>query len=471
MKTESTVSGISLKEVLIKAFEEELLPTLSKENPALRTLRLEAFEEFKSLGFPHQKLEDWRSTSLEQALSRDYKIEYSCPEQEIDIKTVFKCDIHHMDTQVISMLNGWYSGNDQQLHTLGDGTVYGSLLAAKKAFPDLFHQYYARQAVCKGNALNSLNTAFAQDGVFIYVPDGVKARQTIQIVNIINIFDNIFIQARNLVILGKNASLQLIHCDHSVNHRSSFINSVSEIFIGENSVVDHYKLQNKDNDSTQVTSSYFHQEANSQLTSNIVTLNGGIIRNNLTVTLAGKGCDANLYGLYLADKTQHVDNKVNVIHQATDCSSNQLYKGILDDQAMAVFNGHIAVQPDAQRTNAFQQNKNILLTDKATIHTQPHLEIYADDVKCSHGATVGQLDQDAMFYMRSRGIREVTSRMLLMYAFAADVINHIKIKPVHHQIDELVYRRLKGELSDCDNCILDCNASRPRIFEIDMTKI
>ncbi|MHC1708414.1 MAG: Fe-S cluster assembly protein SufD [Bacteroidales bacterium] len=471
MKTESTISGITLKETLTRAFEEELLPLVIEENPVMHDIRLQAFEEFCKLGFPDQKLEDWRSTSLKKTLGMDYQLEFSAPEQKVDVNTVFKCDIHHMDTHVISLLNGWYSGHEELLQTLPDGTIIGSFNAASKVYPELFTQYYSKQADFKGNAMNALNTAFAVDGVFIYVPDGVEVRQTIQIVSIINLFNNVMIQPRNLVILGKNARLQLIHCDHSVNHLSSFINSVSEVFIGENSFVDHYKLQNKDNDSTQITTTYFHQKANSQLTSNVITLNGGLIRNNLNVTLAEPGCDAKLYGLYLADKEQHVDNKVFIDHQAGDCTSNQLYKGILDDQAMAVFNGHIMVRKDAQHTNAFQNNRNILLTDKATIHTQPHLEIYADDVKCSHGATVGQLDPEAMFYMRSRGIREDTSRMLLMYAFAADVIHHIRIKPIHHQIDEMVYRRLKGELSDCDNCILDCNATRPQVFDIDLSKI
>lgn len=471
MKTESTLSGISLKEKLIQAFEQELLPRVKGENSTIHKIRLEAFEEFRSLGFPTQKLEDWRSTSLNSSLAMDYQLEFAPPEERIDVNQVFKCDIHHMDTFLIPLLNGWYSDHGDQLHTMPDGTIIGSLKMACKVYPELFEKYYSKQAIIKGNAMNALNTAFAVDGVFIYVPDGVSVKKTIQIVSIVNLFDNVIIQPRNLVILGKNSRLQLIHCDHSVNHKSSFINSLSEIYMGENSYVDHYKLQNKDNDSTQITTTYFHQQAHSQLTSTVITLNGGIMRNNLHVTLAEPGADAKLYGLYLADKDQHVDNKVFVDHQATDCTSNQLYKGILDDQAMAVFNGHITVRQDAQRTNAFQSNKNILLTDKATIHTQPHLEIYADDVKCSHGATVGQLDPEAMFYMRSRGIREDTSRMLLMYAFAADVVHHIQIKPVYHQIDEMVYRRLKGELSDCDNCILDCNATRPRVFEIDMSKI
>lgn len=471
MKTETTLQAISLKEQLIQAYEEELLPRVKDESAYLHDIRMDAMANFRSLGFPTPKLENWRSTNLQKTLNLDYKLEFSGPEETTDVSSIFKCDIHHLDTHLITLLNGWYVDHGQQLTTLPDGTIYGSFAVARKVHPTLVEKYYAQQSPYKNNGLIALNTAYANDGIFIYVPDGVVVERTIQIVNIINFNENVLIQPRNLIIIGKDARLQLVHCDHSVQHKSSFVNSVSEIFIGENARLDHYKLQNKDNDSTQVTSNYFHQSANSRLTSTIITLNGGIIRNNIRVTLAGAGCEANLFGLYLADKEQHIDNNIIVDHQHSDCTSNQLYKGILDDQAMAVFNGHITVRKDAQRTLAYQNNKNILLTDKATIHTQPHLEIYADDVKCSHGATVGQLDPDAMFYMRSRGIREDTSRMLLMYAFAADVINHIQIEPVRHQIDEMVYRRLRGELSVCDQCILDCNASRPQVFDIDISKI
>ncbi|MCX6271261.1 MAG: Fe-S cluster assembly protein SufD [Bacteroidetes bacterium] len=471
MKTETTLTGITLKEKLIRAFEEEFLPGLADEKPFMKEIRQQSIETFQSLGFPHQKMEDWRSTSLQKTLSRQYIQEFTSPSPKEDVSKIFKCDIHHLDTHLLTLLNGWHVDTGIELTVLPDGMIFGSFNAARKQYPELFEKYYAKQAPYLSNGLIALNTAFAHDGIFIYVPDGVVATRTIQIVNIINQAENLFIQPRNLVILGKNASLQLVHCDHSVQHKASFVNSVTEIFLGENSFVDHYKLQNKDNDATVITNSFFHQSANSRLISNVITFNGGLIRNNLSTTLAGQGADAQLFGLYLADKDQHVDNNIMVDHQSADCTSNQLYKGILDDQAMAVFNGHIKVRRDSQRTVASQNNKNILLSDKATIHTQPHLEIFADDVKCSHGATVGQLDPEAMFYMRSRGIREDTSRMLMMYAFAADVINHIQIPPVRHQIDEMVYRRLKGELSNCDQCIIDCNATRPQIFEIDMSKI
>ncbi|HRY32532.1 MAG TPA: Fe-S cluster assembly protein SufD [Bacteroidales bacterium] len=470
MKNGFTNGIVRLREKL-EAACSEVLARSDDDNGFIRKERERAMASFKRLGFPTQAMEAWRSTDLTATLAQDYRIFTEAPETGQDIGQIFQCDIHHLDTDLVTLLNGWYVDHGQAIRQLSCGTVVGSLAAARLAYPALFEAHYGRQADVAAGGLNAINGAFALDGVFVYVPDGVTAGKTVQIVNIINSDENIMIQPRNLVILGKGSKLQLVHCDHSVRHKRSFINSVSELFIGEEAVLDHYKLQNKDNDSAQVTSAFFEQQSGSRLSSTVITLNGGIIRNNLHVKLSGPGCDASLHGLYLVDREQHVDNKIVVDHMAPDCVSRQLYKGIIDDQAMAVFNGYVHVARDAQRTNAYQNNRNILLTDKATVHTQPHLEIYADDVKCSHGATVGQLDPEAMFYMRARGIREDTSRMLMMYAFAADVINHIRIHPVRHQIDEMVYRRLRGELSVCDQCILDCNAQRPQVFEIDLNKI
>jgi Fe-S cluster assembly protein SufD len=217
---------------------------------------------------------------------------------------------------------------------------------------------------------------------------------------------------------------------------------------------------------------FFNLERDARLTTNAITLNGGLIRNEHYVKLNGENCEANVMGVYLVDKTQHVDNQVFIDHAYPNCYSNELFKGILDDSARAVFNGHILVRRDAQKTNAFQNNKNILLTDKAVVNTQPFLEIYADDVKCSHGATVGQLDETAMFYLRSRGISIENARLLLMYAFAAEVINHIKIEPLKIRIDDMVKKRLRGELSICEQCVLHCSTMEQEVkFDIDMSKV
>jgi Fe-S cluster assembly protein SufD len=291
-------------------------------------------------------------------------------------------------------------------------------------------------------------------------------------ISIINHQESLLLQNRNLVILGKNSHMTLVMCDDSTNQQASFTNSVTEIFLDENASLEHYKLQNLNNSSTLLNSTYFHQEAGSRLNTFAITLNGGLIRNYSHTRLNGKGADAHINGLYLVDRKQHVDNRVFVEHAAPDCTSNELFKGILDDEASAVFNGHVLVQRDAQRTNAYQQNRNILLTDKATVNTRPFLEIYADDVKCSHGATVGQLDIEALFYLRSRGICLASARLLLMYAFAAEVINKMSLDPLKSRVDEMVKQRLRGELHVCETCVLHCaNQEKEIHFDIDLSRI
>ncbi len=291
-------------------------------------------------------------------------------------------------------------------------------------------------------------------------------------VNVVDHPNNLFLQTRNLVIVGKNSRLELVQCDDSHNHVAGFTNTVTEVFVGENASVDHYKMQNINDHSTVLHSAWFELGHSSGLNTHAISLNGGLIRNETFVALRGEGGDANIYGLYLMDKKQQTDNLVFVDHAAPNCTSSEMFKGILDDYAQAVFNGHILVRRDSQKTAAYQSNRNILLTDKAKVSSQPFLEIYADDVKCSHGATVGQLDAEAMFYMRSRGIGEENARMLLMYAFAAEVIGKIGIESLRERIDDLVKKRLRGELSICDQCVLHCKTpDQPVVFEIDMSKI
>jgi len=337
----------------------------------------------------------------------------------------------------------------------------------------LVSAHYGKYADDRAESLTALNTAMSQDGIFIYIPDNVTVENNIQLVNITDFKQNLFLNTRNLIILGENSHLRLVQCDDSINHDVTFINTVTEVKIGRNSSLDHYKLQNKDDHTTLINSMYFHQEEGSSLSTNAISLNGGLIRNLSHVTLNGPHSSADVYGLYLMDRHQHVDNQVYINHVAPDCESRELFKGVLDDQASGVFNGHIKVYRDAQRTNAFQTNKNILLTDKASIDTKPFLEIYADDVKCSHGATIGQLDSEALFYIRSRGISESNAKILLMYAFAAEVINKISIPELRQRMDDMVKKRLRGELSQCEQCVLNCSTHEHQkvSFVIDMSKI
>jgi len=465
------LQDIPLKSFMLSLFNENKKILTKNDSPVISKLRKSAITNFEKLGFPSQKLEEWKNTNLNNALLKNYDCILSPEKEDVDIDKIFRCKVNDFETYLFTTLNGWYVYKKSQLTTLTSGTIVGSLAKAMEVYPEIFEKHYGKYADIKKSGLNALNTAFAQDGIFIYVPDGVEISKPIQIVNIINTEKNILSQPRNLIILGKNSKLTLIHCDDSITNNDSLINSVNEFFIDENATLDYYKLQNKDENSTIITTSYFFQNQNSNLTSNTIALNGGIIRNNSHVYFNGQNCNANVYGLYLMDRKQHIDNHVFIDHAKPNCFSNEVFKGIIDDEASAVFNGHILVRKNAQKTNALQSNKNILLTDSAKVNTKPFLEIYADDVKCSHGATVGQLDTEAMFYIQSRGICEKNARILLMYAFAAEVVNKISLKNLRERIDTMIVKRLKGELTICDQCVLHCKDERHIYFDIDISKI
>ncbi len=457
---------------IISTFENNRERYFQNDTPAISKMRQESIDLFKKNGFPDKKLESWKNTDLKQVLDKDYSIASETLQEGQDISNVFKCKIHDFDTDQISLLNGRYMDQDKALQELPNGVIIGSLVKAMEKYPELIEKYFGKYASPADGSFTALNTAFATDGFFMYVPDNVIIEKPVQMVSIINWHEPLMVQTRNLVIMGKNTQLTLVHCDDSTNQESIFKNSISEIHIGENASLDHYKLQNLNNDSSLINSTYFHQEENSNLTTNAVTLNGGLIRNYTHVTLNGKGASADIQGVYLMDKKQHVDNQVFVDHASPDCYSNELFKGIVDEEASAVFNGHVLVRKDSQKTQAYQTNKNILMTDNAKVNAKPFLEIYADDVKCSHGATVGQLDPDAMFYLRARGICEANARLLLLYAFVAEVINHIKIEALKVRVDDMIKQRLRGELHVCETCALHCEGpNKEIIFDIDITKV
>ncbi len=470
---ETQIQDKTFREKMIGIFETRQETIFRNDSPTLVERRKAAIESFKQQGFPNSKTENWRNTDISKAMAADYNYYLeSTFQKDQDLSKIFKCDIPHLETDMISQLNGWFVSENGSIKTDKQGVVVGSLAEAKKKYPGLINDHLSKIADDRKSGFVALNNAFAEDGVFIYVPDNVSVEVPLQMVNIINTNENIFIQNHNLVIIGDNSSLQLVQCDDSVDHQQSLINTVTEIFVGKNASLDHYKLQNKNDNSTLINSIFFNLERDARLSTNAISLNGGLIRNENYVTLNGENCEANIMGVYLVDKAQHVDNQVFVDHAYPNCVSNELFKGIVDDSAHAVFNGHILVRRDSQHTIAFQSNKNILLTDKATVNTKPFLEIYADDVKCSHGATIGQIDENAMFYLKSRGIGEHNAKMLLMYAFAAEVINKIKIEPLKIRIDDMVKKRLRGELSICEQCVLHCsNMEKETNFEIDMSKV
>ncbi|MDR2971754.1 MAG: Fe-S cluster assembly protein SufD [Bacteroidales bacterium] len=314
--------------------------------------------------------------------------------------------------------------------------------------------------ICEGVTISSEN----RNNILIHIAENVTATKPIQIVSAIQTTQPLKLTRQIKVVLEKNASLTLLHCDDSLDKERTDIHNFVEITLAENARLDYYKMENKDAGSVLTNKIEVQQNRYSQFYSNVITFNAGNVNNFLHVNLNEPFADAQLNGLYLVDNKQRICNEVKVFHNAPDCTSRQLYKGIVDDEATAVFNGHIVVQKDAQRTAAYQINKNIALTDEAHIQTQPFLEIYADDVKCSHGATVGQLDENAMFYLRSRGICQKNARMLLMFAFANEVAQTVKIQSLSERLSQMIQQRLRGELHICSQCALHCEQGREISF-------
>lgn len=457
---------------LIHSFETSL-QRASGEQKSVREARMLAYETFKKTGLPGRKDEKWRNSKFDQVTEQSFELYSSKPEYTQKVSEIFHCSIHGFTTKVESLLNGWYYTPEEiPLNTMDNGVVVGSIQMAQKQYPEVFEQHFGKIAKHNVHGYSLVNTAFFNDGLFIYVPDNVHVEESVQLIKMVNTIEKLMLNSRNLVVLGKNSHLSLMHCDDSINHQASMINTVTEIFIGENASLDLYKLQNINNETFLINSTSVNQQRSSRLKVNVITLNGGAIRNELNVDLQGEGAEADLNGIYLMDRKQQVDNQVFVNHAVPNCNSSELFKGVLDDESSAIFNGFVLVNKDAQKTNAFQRNNNILMTSTAKVDTMPFLEIYADDVKCSHGATIGQLDNDAMFYLMQRGICKRDARLLLMYAFAAEVADKIDIRPLRVSIEDMVKKRLRGELSICEKCVLHCSTPDiPMEFEIDMSKI
>jgi len=458
-------------ERLNSLFDRNIGSISQNDTPSTKAHREEAIKKFAEKGFPDTKQEEWRFTDLKETLARTYDY-YLEPRPVKDIQKVFRCDIPHLDTAVIAQLNGWYVSKDVPLMELGNGIIMGSLAEAMKKYPALVEAHLGRYEDPNRDSFANLNSAFAQDGIFIYVPDNVTSQKAVQMVNVINSGENIFLQSRNLIILGKNSKLTLVHCDDSYDHQSSFSNIVTEVFMDDYSRMDHYKLQNLNNNSTLVNATYFNLQANCELESHFISLNGGLIRNNIRVLFNGRMSNANINGLYLMDRKQHIDNQVKIDHAFPECNSTTLFKGIMDESASGVFSGYVLVRENAPKTNAYQRNQNILMTDTARVNSKPFLEIYSDDVKCSHGSTTGQLDTEALFYLRQRGIGEESARMLLLFAFANEVVGRITLPQLRQRIEDMVKKRLQGELQICEQCVLHCSTpEHPMDFKIDLSKI
>jgi len=438
-----------------KIYSDTIAQLPDCENKTILHLREKGKEYFDEINFSSLLKHDKRLESIQHLDSTSYQIQLQPPTYR-PVEEYFKCKVKNIDTQMSVFLNGWFVHDNQPLVVSPDGLIVGSIFAALKQFPELVLPYLTTNNRDKKNEMFAMNKMLFNDGLFIYVPDNLIVEKPIQLISLIDTAKNLLINNRNMIILGKNSSLTFVQCDDSIHFQKSFINNATDIHLSENSELFYYKMENKDPDSLLFNDVHVIQKSHSSFYSNAMTFNAGFLKNRIDVDLTEPFASAKLYGLYLVDKQQHVDSQIFIDHQVPDCESYELYKGIADDEAIANFKGHVVVRPDAQRTLASQTNRNITLTDEARITSQPFLEIYADNVKCNHGTTVGQLDDDALFYMRSRGICERNARMLLMFAFANEIANYVKIESLQTRLKEMIRKRLNGELTVCDQCVLHC---------------
>lgn len=429
---------MKLKDKLLSsylAFEDHL----DVDSP-IHDLRSEAIRTFETEGFPTRKNEAWKYTSLNSVLKPDYSI-FPKLESALEFKDVKKYFLYDVDTYKIVFVDGVY--NSFLSETTHDGMDICLLSAAlsKDRYNPVIENYFNK--VAPKDSMTSLNTAFAREGAYIYIPKHREVEKPIEIINFSTGNEAaLMLQPRNLIVVGENAHVQIIERHQSLSENPVLTNSVTEIFAEKRAFVDYYKIQNDLESSTLIDSTYISQERESNCSVHTFSLGGKLTRNNLNFYQKGPGCDSILKGVTILENKQHVDHHTLVHHYAPNCESHQDYKGLYDDSSVGVFNGKVYVEKDAQKLDAFQQNNNILISDKATINAKPQLEIFADDVKCSHGCTIGQFDEEALFYLQSRGIGKKEARALLMYAFANNVLESVKIPELKGRINKLIANKI-----------------------------
>ena len=457
----------------IELYEQARETIFSHAPEAMNAVRDEAFEAFKAQGFPSKKVERYKYTDMQKLFAPDYGVNLNRLEIPVDPYQAFRCDVPNLSTSLYFVVNdAFYKGVRSQesgvrrkdtgiLHGQGylpEGVIVGSL----RDNPHFIEKYYAKLAKTNEDAITALNTMLAQDGMLVYVPKNVKVDRAIQVINILKAtpqnaqrqVPDLMVNRRVLIILEEGAELKMLFCDHAADDKNFLATQVIEAYVGENASLDLYCLEETHYKNVRVSNVYIDQQANSRVNHNVITLHNGITRNKLDLSFSGEGAECGCYGCVIADKQQHVDNNTLITHKVPHCTSNELYKYVLDDKAVGAFAGRVLVEHGAQKTSSQMTNQNLTATKEARMYTQPMLEIYADDVKCAHGSTVGQLNDAALFYMRQRGISLDEAKLLLQNAFINEVIDHMQLTPLRDRLHHLVEKRFRGELNKCEGCKL-----------------
>ena len=434
---------MELKEKLLSSFMafEERVDVHSE----LHDIRTSALKNFENKGFPTKKEESWKYTSLNSILKNDFTV-FPKTENTIQYSDVKKYFLHEIDTYKVVFIDGVFSSHLSATTHEGIDVCLMSSALNKPKYKMVIDTYF-NQIANKDESLTSLNTAFANEGAYINIPKSKVADKPIEIMYFSTGSETaLLVQPRNLVIVGENSHVQIIERHQSLNDNPVLTNSVTEIFAQKRAIVDYYKIQNDNLEANLIDNTYVSQQQESHVAVQTFSFGGNLTRNNLNFYHFGERLTSTLNGITIIGDKQHVDHYTLVRHAAANCESFQDYKGIFSDRSTGVFNGKVYVEKDAQKTNAFQKSNNILLSNKATINAKPQLEIFADDVKCSHGCTVGQLDETAMFYMQQRGIPKKEAKALLMYAFSNAVIESIKIPELKQRITKIIATKLGVKL-------------------------
>ena len=419
---------------------------------AMNAVRETAFEDFQRLGLPTKKVERYRYTDIQKIFAPDYGLNLKRLRIPVNPYDAFRCDVPNLSTNLYFVVNDMFYDEEKPKGHLPEGVVVDSLRKFSDEHPEIVSKYYGK--IAKNDGITALNTMLAQDGLVVYVPKGVKVEKTVQVINILRSDVTLMLNRRVLVIVENEAQIRLLFCDHAADDRDFLTTQVVEAFVGEEAQLELYCLEETHYKNSRVSNVYIEQQKNSTVKHNVITLHNGTTRNQTDVSLLGEGASCGLFGCVIADKQQHVDNNTLIIHHVAQCQSNELYKYVLDDQSVGAFAGRVLVKHGAQKTESQMRNQNLCATREARMFTQPMLEIYADDVKCAHGSTVGQLNDAAVFYMQQRGISLEQARLLLQVAFINEVIDQIELVPLRDRLHYLVEKRFRGELSKCEGCKL-----------------
>lgn len=464
---------MNIEQQYIDVFEQARNMICQHSSDVMNAVRDAAFEDFKRLGFPTKKVERYKYTDIPSLFAPDYGLNLNRFKIPVDPYEAFKCDVPNLSTLLYFMVNdAFYNGPQgsenvvaKERRKLPEGVFIGSMQEffshpTSNVPRSTFHvpSLYGKIAKTGDDGVTALNTMLAQDGLLVYVPKNVKMDHAVQVINVLKSpqgLDGPFmLNRRVLIVLEEGAEARLLFCDHAADDKDFLTTQVIEAYVGDNASLELYCLEETHAKNIRISNVYIDQQANSRVNHNVITLHNGITRNRLNLTFSGEGAECSCCGCVIADKQQHVDNNTLIVHKVPHCTSHELYKYVLDQQAVGAFAGRVLVEKGAQKTTSQMTNQNLTATKEARMYTQPMLEIYADDVKCAHGSTVGQLNDAALFYMQQRGISREEARLLLQNAFINEVIDEIQLEPLRDRLRYLVEKRFRGELSKCKGCKL-----------------